>query len=372
MLFSCKITNSVLSFLDREGIDVEDIYASCDLPDEFLRDPSYWWEAQKIEEFLKVGQELWLKRENDEGIFTDNLGHACKELRAFGVLDGVLRIMQKPQDMWAQPERFLSYFISPPPPIANLSRSESHTKFTLPISHEDFPLTSAYLKAVFEALPTYIDSPMAIVSWKGFEINIQWQSAPSLFASEEDAGQMINPNLTRNLILSVEQSQKELEEKNRELLQKNLELQKAKSQLEKQISQQIELGNINELHEIAQKLSEDFLQPFSQVQNQLYRMHDYMARAQQLIVLLVGQGRKDPQVQEAMRRTDWNHVQDAYPELVQEIFANVEQMQNSLKSLKQNTRTDTELRKSDVSINPLIPKMKKNLKDSNTQIQLMI
>ena len=59
--------------------------------------------------------------------------------------------------------------------------------------------------------------------------------------------------LPKNFLLKSE-----LEEKNRELLQKNLELQKAKSQLEKQISQQIELGNINELQEIAQKLSQDF------------------------------------------------------------------------------------------------------------------
>lgn len=370
MLFSCKITNSVLSFLDREGIDLEDIYASCDLPDEFLRDPSYWWDAQKVEEFLRVGEELWLKREQDEGLFSDRLGHSCKDLRAFGVLDGVLRIMQKPQDTWAQPERFISYFISPPPPIAKLERSENFTKFTLPISSDDFPLTCAYLKAVFEALPTYIGAPMAMVKWKGFEIDIQWQVAASLFANEDELGQMINPDLTRNLILSVEQSQKELEEKNRELLQKNLELQKAKSQLEKQISQQIELGNINELQEIAQKLSQDFLQPFSQVQNQLYRMHDYMSRAQQLIILLIGQGRKDPQVQEAMRRTDWAHVQESYPNLVKDIFTNVEQMQFSLKDLKQNMRTDAESKKTDSQT--LEPNLKFPKTDKSPQIHLML
>jgi len=47
-------------------------------------------------------------------IFHDSLpklvGHECHELRAWGVLDSVIRMMQKPQDLFLQPHRFLKLF----------------------------------------------------------------------------------------------------------------------------------------------------------------------------------------------------------------------------------------------------------------------
>lgn len=40
------------------------------------------------------------------------VGHECHELRAWGVLDSVIKMMQKPQDLFLQPHRFLSLFPS--------------------------------------------------------------------------------------------------------------------------------------------------------------------------------------------------------------------------------------------------------------------
>ncbi|MEN0059894.1 MAG: hypothetical protein AAGB31_13730, partial [Bdellovibrio sp.] len=48
----------------------------------------------------------------------------------------------------------------------------------------------------------------------------------------------------------------------------------------------------------------------------LARMHDYMVRAQQLITMLVAQGKMTSAVKEAMRRVDWEHVKAQYPRTV--------------------------------------------------------
>jgi hypothetical protein len=47
--------------------------------------------------------------------------------------------------------------------------------------------------------------------------------------------------------------------------------------------------------------------------DQAYRLGDYVGRAQQIVTILVGQGRATPQVQEAMRRVDWETVQANAP-----------------------------------------------------------
>ena len=53
---------------------------------------------------------------NEESLITA-VGHQCKDLRAWGVLDSVIKMMQKPQDLFLQPHRLLSYFVSPAPPV---------------------------------------------------------------------------------------------------------------------------------------------------------------------------------------------------------------------------------------------------------------
>ena len=80
MLFSGKITNSFLVFLDRHGIDSEKIFELTDLPTEFLREPSCWIPCQDVEKFIAL-----MDREFGS-TFQDSLpklvGHQCHELRS--------------------------------------------------------------------------------------------------------------------------------------------------------------------------------------------------------------------------------------------------------------------------------------------------
>jgi hypothetical protein len=50
----------------------------------------------------------------------------------------------------------------------------------------------------------------------------------------------------------------------------------------------------------------------------MMRMSDYLVRSQQLITLLIGQDRMDRQVQEAMRRVDWDYVKTQSSQVAQD------------------------------------------------------
>src|SRR5690349_16205454 len=152
MLFSCKISSAILSYFDRQGDDLTPLLESTTLPEEFLRDPSYWMKAADMEAFLQMAQTI----SHDDGPLFQKAGHAGPELRSWGVLDSVLRMMPRPQEILAQPQRFLSYFISPEPPVDHVVKTDSSIELDLPISSEIYPLVTNYLKAAFESLPVYV------------------------------------------------------------------------------------------------------------------------------------------------------------------------------------------------------------------------
>ncbi len=330
MLFSCKISNSVLSYLDRASIGREEIYSHTDQPVEFLRDPSYWLEADKMEDFLSLAESLIDSKEESVN-FVEDLGHKSASLRSWGVLDGVLRMMQKPHDIFAQPDRFLSYFISPAPPIADIVREENEVRFVLPITSNEYPLVSQYLKSAIESLPSFVGKGMASVQWQGNSIRISWSSEASLFAEDNDPGHLMKPDFAQDLAYSLEQSQKDLENRNKELLLKNQELEKAKLELEQKQS----LPSSEFEKELSSRLS--------LLQGDIHRLHDYMARAQQLITLLVGQGRQDRQVKEAMRRVDWQYVQKEYPKVAKDVIEALQDIRKKTKHSETQQKSSKEL-----------------------------
>jgi hypothetical protein len=339
MLFSCKISHSCLNYLDRRGEGLQLLEDFPDLPPlEFLKDPSYWLEAPRMEALLRFIQNTFGLA--DGPALLSDIGRMSKDLRSWGALDSVLRMVGSPKDLYSQPARLISYFVSPAPPIGNVIRQPEAVQFEVPIASSQYPLTVEYLRAAFESLPTYSGKPAATVDWNETQIAIHWsENQDSLLSEESDSKNNLHPELVQTIVADLERSQKQLEETNRLLHVQEKELQELRKQktlpsetvaavkLSKQPSLKVETTGLVAVPAQAAPLGDS---AFNEVVQQVYRLGDYFARAQQLVTLLIAQDRNTPQVLEAMRRVDWTRIQDESRRVVTDTALQVKKLQSHL------------------------------------------
>ena len=277
MLFSGKITNSFLLFMDRQGVDTEKVFELTDLPTEFLREPSCWIPAHDVEKFIaSIDREFGATFQ--EGHLPTLVGHQCHTLRAWGVLDSVIKMLQKPQDLFLQPHRFLSYFVSPAPPVGNVRRDAEAIGFDLPISNQEFPLVTEFLRSALEVLPCYLGRTAAQVQWRQSHIQISWSESQSDLLKEEDFVPNYKPELVQSLMEALEESQRQIEDLRAQL-----------SQVDGGVPQPIPSTDT----EFIQGLRAHVVR----TRGHMMRLSDYLVRSQQLVTLLIGQNRMDRQVQ---------------------------------------------------------------------------
>lgn len=339
MHFSCKISNAVLNILEEQGEDLAPLYEQTHLSVELLRDSSYWVSAPDMEAFLETVMRLPLKR--DENIL-QRAGHEGPTLRAWGVLDSVLRMMPRPQEIFNQPEQFLSYFISPKPPIENLRKDSVSISFDLPLPAEQYPLVTTYLKAAFESLPVYVGQPPAICEWQGITIKLNWSTQQSSIFSE-NVGHQVSPDMFQSLIDDLQRTQREREDLQKyvgDLEEKIRDYEKQKLQMAASVDVEVKTSDKPSLLPQEGSLSHlnfDSASPVYALNQNLARMHDYMVRAQQLITMLVAQGKMTSAVKEAMRRVDWEHVKTQYPRTVFESMELVKKVNKTEKEKEGNS-----------------------------------
>jgi hypothetical protein len=343
MLFSCKISNSILTFLDRRGGDLEFLFESHDAPVELLRDPSGWLQADCMEKFLELTEKRF-EHLTEDGNLLRTVGHRVPELRAWGVLDSVLKMMQRPQDVFLQPARLMSYFVSPEPPMELVSRVDEAVEWRLPVTSDQYPRVVEYLQAAFEALPEYLGQSQCQVKWEGAILKISWSEEQASLVVDER--QTIKPELVQSMVRDLEKAQKDLEDRNQELAQlrtrmaeleaaiassKNDKITEAPSlPLAAAMGQSMAAGQRRGENEASASpvLDERALEKIGRALQQVYRYNDYMVRAQQLITVLVGRERNHPQVREFIRRTDWEFVRSEYPHVAKEIVALLQSVKN--------------------------------------------
>ncbi|MEK7355881.1 MAG: hypothetical protein AAB250_05500 [Bdellovibrionota bacterium] len=334
MLFSCKITNSLIISLDRRNEDLTVFYENCDWPSEFLRDPASWLEADKMEQLLAQIEAIYARAGTETEPLISAVGHESKDLRAWGVLDSVLRMVQTPKDLFAQPERFLSYFVSPAPPVGDIQRASDSVRFVLPISAHQYPRVTSFLRAALEALPTYIGKPMASVVWDDSIVTISWsESQASLFGEVPTQDLSLNPELVRNIVADLEKSQKELEETKKRLLEAEHEVELARS-----APVAIQSASTSAASAAAGNFSASAIdEAIGTSLHELYRLGDYFARSQQLVTLLIAQGRQTPPVQEAMRRVDWPTVCETAPVILRQAIDDLVRLRDQARTSNSTT-----------------------------------
>ena len=247
MLFSCKISHAVLLHLERQSEDLDRLEQTLNEkfelpPIEFLRDPSCWLKSKQMEDFLEHIANHY-KSSNEDLSLLSLIGHGSKELRAWGVLDSVLRMLQSPQDVFLQPQRFLSYFISPPPPVANVKHSENSVVLDLPIAAHEFPRVVEYLKAAIESLPSYLGQSLAHVAWEDSHLNIEWCTRQANLLEEIQSEKALHPNLVQNILRDLEQSQKQIEELQISLQSKNEEVKLLRQNHSAEVESTLEEAN---------------------------------------------------------------------------------------------------------------------------------
>jgi len=325
VFFSSKISHSILTYFEREGLSQEFVYTQTHWPVEFLKDPTCWLEAPVLEEFLKHAE----KEATEKGASDiEKIGLMSPKLHAWGPLDSVLRLMGRPQDILSQPDRFLSYFISPPPPLDFVDRSEESVTFRIPISSEEYPHTTRFLKGAFEALPLYAGKPQAAASWKDNTVIISWSSAQENLIKDSDT-QNVNPGLIQSLMASLETSQKELGEKQRELLLKTQEIERLKSQISGTTCDSEQTETLQDLANLSEILTRDLEGSLTHITHQVARLQDYLIRSQQLVTLFSNNlsPQQSPRVQQALKKVDWENVTRQIPNVVQETNERIQKIQ---------------------------------------------
>lgn len=288
---------------------MDDLISAVGLSPDILMDPTAWVDAEKMERFLTLAEADY-RRQNQEESLIEKVGHTSRDLYAWGVLNGVLKMMERPEEVLFQPDRFLAHFISPHPSISAFTKIEQGVRFQLDAEVYNFPAIQLYMKAMLEALPTFSGNSLSSCRWERTTVEIKYQGVQADLSPEMDEGRQMNPQLIQELIHSVEQGQRELQNKSKKILELEMQLASHKSQIHRMQKKEAAAP-------VAVAIDEDFLRDeIKGLQFQISRMGDYFARAHQLIILLVAQDRKSPQVQEAMRRVDWEFVVKEVPTLV--------------------------------------------------------
>lgn len=320
MLFSCKISNAFIKYLESKNEDLSFVYDSADFPIDLLQDPSAWISAPDLEFLIsKIVNQPSKERNVD---IVKDVGHETPNLHAWGVLDSVLKMISHPREVFNQPDRFISYFISPEPPIENLVRTSHSIAFDLPLIAEQYPLVSKYLMSAFEALPLYTGKSLGQCSWQHIHVKINWPSESEALVENLALSSHLSPTFLQTIIEELQTNQKNLEERNRELMQKNLQLLNAQKELSKNNP-----GSATDIEHIQLKIIVNNDLDLNQISQNLARLHDYMVRAQQLITMLTGQIKMNSGIKEIMRRIDWDHVKSQYPVTILESMEALRKLQ---------------------------------------------
>lgn len=330
--FSGKITHSVLNFLTHKGVSLDSLYEWVEIGPDQLRDTTGWIFADQVEDFLKQ-IETEYQAEFVDINFCEELGHASESLKSWGVLDSVLRMMSSPKDIFCQPQRFISYFISPEPPLVNIERDDDGISFDLPISAEEYPYVTTYLAAALEALPTFMGSELAQVTWKETRVSVSYQSQQDQLFKRSEETPNYKPELMQSLVCSLEDNEKILEKKDLQIRELENEVSQLKARLGRVVSQQAQPQTIINKEEWAAKALAAIESPLNNVHNQVMKLGDYMGRAQQLVTLMSALAGQNGQMKEAMRRMDWDYIRSEYPVLIQSSINEIGEMKEAIQFL---------------------------------------
>jgi hypothetical protein len=310
---SCKLTNTILEIFDQKGIDSEVLFEDISLSDELLRDPNYWIDISDLELFLEKSIQI------SQDVFSDQdllkyAGHQVTEIRSWGALDSVLRIMPNPQEILQSPKKFLSYFVSQCPEIETLERNQKFLKIKWKTPFALSPYVQSFLKYAFEALPVFVNQPLAQVIWNESGLQVNWSPEQTSIFNQNDPGRQVSPDLFQSVVSALQQTQIKLEQKNIEesLSRKKQKQAQQQSFFDMDLAAPTSTASSNEL---SSQISSETIEI---LENNLNSLKDYMTRAQQLVTILGLQNAQNHLAQVALKKIDWEQVKIKSQKLIHE------------------------------------------------------
>ncbi len=341
MQVSCKVSYSVLVYVERQGAQMDRFFEQFDTPVELFKDLSGKVDVPEMEAFLdSVADFLQVKNKSQ---FFREVGQTNFDLRAWGVLDSVLKMVESPREIFNQPDRFLSYFLTPHPELSLEKHSDHHITFHFAQQPKAGNLM-AYLIGAVEGLPRYMGMPPAkIGQMDDLSYDVVWyDDQESLFDEQEKKRRQFHPEIVQSVMQSLQEHQKTADIVPSDGVAPSI----ASEAFEKMVAVEVE----KRLESWIQK-QDEFDQSFFKIKNDFYKMYDYFTRAQQIITLISPTARK-ASVREAMRRVDWEYVQKEFPNMVESACDSILAMQdafhmtveqNKVKEEAAETKTPTNL-----------------------------
>lgn len=309
MQVSCKVSYSVIVYLERQGAQLEAYFENSGAPIELLKDPTCWLSVDEMEKFLVEVAEFQSFK-NTEAMYRE-IGQNNFDLRAWGVLDSVLKMVESPKDIYDQPDRFLSYFLTPHPDLKIEKIADNKTLFNL-ASKPEADNILAYLIGAVEGLPSYMGKPTAhIAQVTSTSYQISWSDdQESLFDEQELKRRQFHPEIVQSVMQSLQEGTEESSAFTSEAFEKMVAVEVEK-RMEKWLSKQ-----------------KEFDASLFKIKNDFYKMYDYFTRAQQIITLISPSAR-EASVKEAQRRVDWEHIQKEFPKMVESACDSILAMQDA-------------------------------------------
>ncbi|MDW8189393.1 MAG: hypothetical protein RMK80_00270 [Pseudobdellovibrionaceae bacterium] len=157
--FSAKITNTLLSYGEAQGLDLAELFFEWPWAEGTLTDPGQWILGQDLEVIISDFMAWWSKKKGtipSEDAFLREVAHSSFNHRAWGTLDSVLRMMPDVFEAFERPHVLLGHFVSPAPNIHVLSKSKNLIVLSWENAPLEYPKSFAMVLHSLEVLPKYL------------------------------------------------------------------------------------------------------------------------------------------------------------------------------------------------------------------------
>ncbi len=278
---SAKITKSICMHLESKGVVVGDYLELAGVSSHKALDSEMWIPADQVERFIDL-------------IFKDfpdfspkEVALKAPELRGWGLLDQVLRILQSPCEIYENPKQFLSYFIRPNINFGWTKKEEKFSSFSVSLSTDQMPLVADYLTGALEVVSKYVGADSTHVGWIGNAVSIDWsKKQDSLFAEKREPVNF-KPEIYKEAVEIIQRQQDEINAFK---------------------AQKTETPSVSDLDVDAVSVMED-----------LKVLSDYFLRSRQLVSLLKAESGQKKWFKEALKRLNWDELQGLHTQKIADI-----------------------------------------------------